>query len=83
LRIFEFLHIFALLIFNSMDTLFSDIAIEKLSENIEFDGTGKPLGCYSVNEVFDNIGKNLISCFGENFSKQLNKERVKRGLKLI
>ena len=67
-----------------MITLFPDIAIAKeFSENIELDETGKPLGCYSVNEVFDNIGKNLISHFGEDFSKQFNEERIKRGLKPI
>ena len=67
-----------------MVTTFPDIAIAKgFSENIEFDETGKPVGCYSVDEVFDRIGKNLIFHFGEDFSKQLNKERIKRGLKPI
>jgi hypothetical protein len=67
-----------------MVTTFPDISIAtEFSENIEFDETGKPLGCYSVNEVFDKIGKNLIAHFGEDFGKQLNKERYKRGLKPI
>jgi len=67
-----------------MVTTFPDITITKeFSENIEFDETGKPVGCYSVNEVFDKIGKNLISHFGEDFNKQLNEERIKRGLKPI
>lgn len=63
-----------------MDTVHKSIKHHKkriiLDENPSLDFTEG----YTVDEVFDEVGKKLIAHFGEDFRLQVNESRTKCGM---
>jgi hypothetical protein len=54
---------------------------EQRPRGIDFDENGQPTGLLPIEDLFDYLDKKLIAHFGEDFGKQLNKDRVKEGMK--
>jgi hypothetical protein len=50
-------------------------ATERISE-IEYDENGQPIW-YTTEEVFDELDKNLIEHFGEEYRKLANERRIR------
>ena len=59
----------------SKDTA-SENSLERNSiPGVEFDENGKPVGCYTVVEVFDDLDGKFVELFGEEGRRMVNEDR--------
>jgi hypothetical protein len=49
---------------------------EDRAEEITFDAEGRPVGCYTVEQVFDELDRELIAHYGERGRRLANQERM-------
>jgi hypothetical protein len=68
-----------------METLYSSrtepVCTAERPRDLEFDADGYLVGSRPIEEWFDLLGDKLIEHFGEDFRKDLNKDRAVRGMK--